>query len=518
MSIPTAVSSRRPSIRSARPEPEVNLSDPQPRSSARLYWICFGAVIALHLAVIWIPAYNGIVDLPYHLARAWAMHHYADIPFLQNLFLLDLKPMPNLAIDLLVPPLLSVLSPIPAAKVFLSLLVLLFAAGCHLAGQAFYGRPVWTAPAAACCVFNATYLFGFVNSVAGSAFFLLAFALWMRFRARWTPLRWAVFALLILAAYLSHLSGFVFTAMAIGIVHLRELPARRPDRGDLTGWLAFLPAVAVHVYPWSNKVHMNGEIIWAPLRTKLIALGSCLFAYQDWASLLILLLAAAGLAIAFTRGGAGFGSLPAWLAIAFFAACLLSPSQITSGGGSAAEARFPPPATVFLLLAIPAVSPRGAQRIALALLYGALLFRLGNVGWNLLETSRAAEQQLVALDQVAPQTTILEIFLESPDRQTGKRQRGNIHLPSYALIRRQAVSSDFWGVRGVQPLYFRHQEDWPVSTETPKAFQPQLLDRRLPRFDYIWGCNLDAPHRGYVSAKASLVAAADICELWKINR
>lgn len=493
-------------------------SESHPQSTRTIYWLCFGAVVSLHLAIIWIPSYNAIVDLPYHLARAWAIYHYADIPFLQQLFIFDLKPMPNLAIDLVVPPLLSVLDPIPAVKVFLSLLVVLFAAGCHLAGQAFYGRPVWTAPVASCCVFNATFLFGFVNSVAGSALFLLAFAIWMRFRPHWTLLRWTVLALLILAAYLSHLSGFVFTAMAMGIVHLWELPIKRPGWQDVIGWMALLPALGTHLYPWSNKVQMKGEIVWAPLQTTLITFGSCLFAYQDWASILVMLLATAGLTAAFTFGGAGFRSLPALLAIAFFTGCLLAPHQITSGGGSAAEARFVPPATVFLLLSIPALSFRRPQLIAVILLYAAMLFRLGNLGWNLMETSRVAEQQIVLLDRVVSQSSILEIFLESSDRETSKRQRGNIHLPSYALVRRQAISSNFWGVRGVQPLYFRLQDDWPVSTETPKSFQPELLDRRLPKFDYIWGCNLDDAHRNYVAARANPVGSANICELWKINR
>jgi hypothetical protein len=96
--------------------------------------------------------------------------------------------------------------------------------------------------------------------------------------------------------------------------------------------------------------------------------------------------------------------------------------------------------------------------------------------------------------------------------------RGQLHLASYSLILTQSISSDFWAAQGVQPLYFRKPEDWATETETPHRYDPATLDRRLEKFDHIWGCRLDEAHQGYVESRGELVARGDACALWRVRR
>src|SRR5581483_4622482 len=129
------------------------LLSPTSPAERRIYGALMAAVIVAHLAVLWAPTYNTLVDYPAHLSRVWALYHYDSIPFFQAVFVRMLDPMANLAIDLIVPALLHFMGPLAAGKVFLSLIVVLFAAGCHLLATTIYGRPSWMAVIAAFAVF-----------------------------------------------------------------------------------------------------------------------------------------------------------------------------------------------------------------------------------------------------------------------------------------------------------------------------------------------------------------------------
>ena len=105
-----------------------------------------------------------------------------------------------------------------------------------------------------------------------------------------------------------------------------------------------------------------------------------------------------------------------------------------------------------------------------------------------------------------------------PDgREQEKLTRGNVHLASYAAILTGSISSDWWAKEGAQPLYFRHPEEWDTNTH-PDSFQPTYLDTKLTTFDYVWGCQLDALHRGYLRQRAVRVATGGNCELWKLGQ
>ena len=491
---------------------------PGTRGERRAYSATLGAVVAIHLAVLWIPAYNTLVDYPFHLSRAWALHTYNRTPFFQEVFVRVFDPMPNLAIDLIVPPLLHFLPPIAAGKVFLSMIVLLFAAGCHWLTMAVYDRPSWMAPLAVFAVFNSTFFYGLVNSAFSLSLFLITMAAWLRFRRGWTVFRWLIVAVLATATYIAHLSGFVFLGLAMGLWRLLEFREKQRVRTvDLVGFCILLPAVLIQLYPWANKVQIGAQILWGSPVKKTVGLASVFLGFRYDLDVLATALLAVAFAIAAWKGKARMERHLLWLGVAFLILSFACPTQLTAGGGSAADARFVPPALVFLCLSFGAKCPRSAGVLALAIAYSAMLLRIGEVGWNLNQMSSAAELQIAALAKAKPNTRVYDLFLMTQDRQELKRVRGNWHLPSYSLLLTQSVSSDFYGVRGVQPLYFRNPAEW-VFSENPTLFHPEFLDAHLGRFDYVWGCNLDPPHIGYLEQRATLVATGDICGLWKLKK
>lgn len=62
------------------------------------------AVLLVVIAPLWIVRFNPLVDYPMHLARAYVLKEYEHVNFFQRQFDRAFAPIPNLAIDLIVPP------------------------------------------------------------------------------------------------------------------------------------------------------------------------------------------------------------------------------------------------------------------------------------------------------------------------------------------------------------------------------------------------------------------------------
>src|ERR1035438_9651640 len=173
-----------------------------PRASAaelKTYYAMLLIVFFVILVPIWMVDYPGMVDYPNHLARCYILAHYYDNPVFQQRYILDHSPIPNLAIDLIVTPLLRILPLIVAGKVFLSIAAALYVLGCSAVGRAVTGKPNWLALVCAFTFYNSQLLYGFVNYVFGIGVFLCVFAFWFRVRNAISPLRFFLLCLLSLA-------------------------------------------------------------------------------------------------------------------------------------------------------------------------------------------------------------------------------------------------------------------------------------------------------------------------------
>ncbi len=505
-----------PSLSGVSPESRFVAS---PFMAARAsYWTALSAVVTILLCIIWIPAYNTLVDYPFHLSRVWALHNYDHSPFFQRVLVRVFDPMPNLAIDLFVPPLLNWLPPVVAGKVFLSAIVVLFAAGCHLLSVAQYGGPVWTAPIATFAVINSPFLYGFVNSTFSLSLFLVTFAVWLRVRRHWTLSGWVLVASLATCTYISHLSGFVFLVVAMSIHWLLDR-RQRPwfSSTDFATFSVLVPAIIIQLYPWTNRVHIGGQLEWGTLGKKALGLGSIFLGFRYDLDILALAMLAAAFGLSLLKCNPRFNRFLLVMGLAFLAASIICPTQLTAGAGAGADGRFAPPALIFLLLSFSANWRGTAGRVALFLAFAAMLLRIGEIGWTLDRISSAAERQLVALGKAAPNSRIYNLYLRPQGRQNEKRLRANLHLACYSLIFTGSVPSDFIAQRYAQPLFFRNPSEW-ATHESPTSFEPAFLDAHLGTYDYVWGCNLDADYFGYLRRRATLISTGDVCGLWKLRK
>nr|MBA2485980.1 hypothetical protein [Nitrospira sp.] len=235
----------------------------------RFYYTAFALLLVIQLCPIWFTAYPAMHDFPNHLARAQILHQYNDSESYRSIYEQDWRFFPNLAIDLIVPPLLNVVSIETAGKIFLSMMIVLFNVGLHALGFVVMGRPHWSALTATFFAFNYTFAYGFVNYTFGLGVFFLTLAAWLRMRSDWNVGRLLLMTLLALTCYFSHLSSFIFLGIAIGCLTGLDLVRTRALRSrDLLGLLPLVPTVVVYLFYASGIQHRNPMEWWTPIILK----------------------------------------------------------------------------------------------------------------------------------------------------------------------------------------------------------------------------------------------------------
>jgi hypothetical protein len=472
-----------------------------PRNSTqelKAYYAALLVVLLMVLAPIWIVKYPGMVDYPNHLVRCYILAHYHDNPLWQQRYLLDLSPLPNLAIDLIVTPLLRILPLIVAGKVFLSLAAALYVLGCSEVGRTVIGKLNWLALVCAFTFYNSDLLFGFVNYVFGIGVFLCAFAYWLRIRNAMTPLRFFLCCLLSLAAYFAHLSSVVILGIACCTIALLEFVRDRKIRSLIVklAWLACPVFLMAGFLKSSGQI---GTIDWGSPSEKLIALLAPVRSYSvalDVGVIFVLLVCA----LAMLRGSKVHSV--AVVSPVLFALLLITPKALYTV--SAANARYVIPAYLLLILSIEPCWGRW-RKAALAVALAAMAIRTRSITADWLAISQRSEQ-LLAMGNILPEGARIYVIKPALDL-SAKRDRGDVHVIQFWTVSHDAELSNLFAFRGAQPLVFRQ----------PPCGGPEW-EKCLASYDFVW--TYDPPEflRQVILRIATPAAAWEKVTLWRVNR
>jgi hypothetical protein len=182
------------------------------------------AFYGLMLGLLAIPIFSVAVpplgDYPNHLARMHILASYADSPALQMNYAIQWKPAPYLAMDLIVPHLVPLLSIYMAGQVFLYVCLMLGVVGTAAVHAALFRRlSPWPAASA---LFAYSFLLhaGLVSYLFGVGVWLLAFAGWIVLSRRSFGWRIAVGSLLILPVFFSHYFAFFGYGLCVAAYEL----------------------------------------------------------------------------------------------------------------------------------------------------------------------------------------------------------------------------------------------------------------------------------------------------------
>jgi hypothetical protein len=495
-----------------------NLVQPADRNR---YYLLFAAVVIFLILPLWPVPILPWTDLGDHMARMYILHHYDDVPVFRQYYEIERLPLPNLAMDLIVPPMLGFMSAYVAAKVFASLSVILFAVACHVFGRTVHGVPTWLAIPAAFFFYNSLTLTGFLNYMWSVAWFLLAAAAWLVFDRKHSLISGVLATAAAFLTYIAHLSGFFFLCMFVGLMTifaiLRGVNPRRVTIWNAIAFLPLLPGLAAYATLGSAKGDTQ-RTEWSSVVTKLAHSGILFAGYSLWMDAIVIAGLAAVLvaAVRFGKWG-GDRALLSTGALFLLAFCVFPYRYHT---GVDADTRFIVPGALLLALSVTInitrpVTMWGSARWSFILLLTAFAIRIVLMEGYWLRADRILTEQAALLRQVDEQSRIHPMVFLPRDRTEFKLRGALTHLAGYTVIERHAISGSTFAVPGQQPLQHRiplpYAEVGPWSTIDTVSWK-QVFDD----YDYIWIYDGPAEFLNFLDQHAQLRARAGEGRLYRV--
>ncbi|NUO54031.1 MAG: hypothetical protein HOV80_34735 [Polyangiaceae bacterium] len=411
------------------------------------------AVVVALLLPIWLVGLPPLSDYINHLARAQVLAHLGENAAYRDAYASAWGPYPNLAFDIFAVPLASVLDVVLVGKLFLSVTVLVWCAGCHALGHAALGRGSWRAPIACFFVMCEPFLLGYANFTFGMGVALLATACLLRSRSG-SRTRWLVIAAALgLVAAVSHAAAIVTFCMVAACFGLSRV--RDGLRDAIAEGAVAIPGGLYFSFWLVSQADHSKDRSWASPGTSLRALATSITpSYEPWADPIVLagLALAAGLALYFARPlrpNLALALSGALCAVAVF----IAPADF--GGSYEANGRYALGAWVMTLFAIRPDEAKlrrlaAPAAIALAALFGrqALVTR----AWMRLGTELEAERAVL---RTLPERAVLAnvTFLDPrAPRSARLRELALLHAPAFAVIDREATLPTLYAIPGVQPI------------------------------------------------------------------
>jgi hypothetical protein len=418
-----------------------------PETGAAQVWAAFALLLGLATAPIFATVLPPLFDYPNHLARMHLLLEGGN-----RFFEVRWAVLPNLAEDLLVPPLARVMPLDLAAKLFLVAIFALLVGG-TLCLNRFAARGWRPWPLLAfLLLYSRTFLWGFLNYMFGLGCALCGGALWLALETRRPWLRILASTMTALVCFVSHLAAWGIYLLIIAGLELPPALAelRRRSWAPLARRLAIaapqflLPAA---IFLWLSPHLPAGAPHYAPWR-KLDLLFTVFDNYSrvfDVPCFTAFLGAILGLAVAgWLRFDRRIGSACGLVAVAY----LLLPDHAFSG--VVIDHRVP--IAIFLLL-LAASAPRLPRRsLAIAIAAGAGLMLVARLA--LVETvwRRADPIYQAALAGIDALPREVRLAVAHPPGAENFVAVPQLHLATLAVGRRDAFVADLFALEGKQPV------------------------------------------------------------------
>ncbi|PNU04210.1 GtrA family protein [Novosphingobium guangzhouense] len=420
-----------------------------------LRW-CAALVVLAAVPLFW-PLVPPLIDLPAHMSRYMVQMDGGRSADLAQWYGFRWNLLPNLGADLLAWLLEPVIGLRAAVKAMAILIVMLQVAGYLLLSRAAHGRVAVTALFAVPLALGNPFQFGFLNFTLGMALATLALAWWISPSMAEQPRRrWLVFCLVACVVWICHLAAWATLCVLVGCCEL-ALRFERTGRlwpalwgGFLASSCLLVPQVASLAWP-----HPTGHLPtegWLRMGVKLYHLINVLAdRWEAWDYACAALLAA--LVVTFWRSsrfalhkGLALGAL------ALLGLFMVMPGTIY--GSAYADMRLTP--TIYalaLICACPADLGAGRRRVLLvaALVFLALRLVGNTVSMAAWDAQIRKEQAVV---EHVPRGSQLLTFIALPCGNFIRQQarQRDVHIASYAMIRRHAFANDQWAMPGGQLL------------------------------------------------------------------
>ncbi|MGH7012613.1 MAG: hypothetical protein ACREEL_00395 [Stellaceae bacterium] len=424
----------------------------------RVFVALFAALLLIACIPLILTPLPPLVDYPNHLARMHVLAGLGGSPLLQQYYAVAWRPLPDLAMDVLVPPLLGAVSLQTAGKLFLVAIYFLSAGGVAALHRVLFRR--WSAwPLAAfLLVYNRLLLWGFVNFLFGLGLAFWALAGWIAWRERGIVLRLGFGLVAALAIYFAHLMAFgVYGAMIVGyeagrLWRERAAPATA-IRAMLVALLPLLPSLALFAavfVPLHAATSLPSGIRFGRPARKLDLLFSVFDLYSRPFDVACFVVAVVGVAAAYWRR---------WLRLApeiaaplILLALLYLVMPDTLFGATGADRRMPLAMALLLIGGSAWQTPFARQgRVFLSAALVLFAIRLGVVAASWQASGRLYAELLAGLDALPPGARVAVAFA---DAEVNVEAAPLLHLPVLAVARRDAFVPTLFAYATQQPIAF----------------------------------------------------------------
>lgn len=399
-----------------------------------------------------------LVDYPNHLARMHVLADWSRSPLLRQYYALAWRPLPDLAMDLLVPPLLGIVSLQAAGKLFLAATYFLSTGGVAVLHRVIYRRWSLWPLTAFLLVYNRLLLWGLVNDLFGLGLALWALAGWIAWRERSIAIRLAFGLVAALAVYFAHLMAFgIYGAMILGY-EAGRLRRRRASLGESVGallavLLTFLPCLALFAavfVPLRSIGSLAPGIHLTPPARKLDLLFSVFDLYSRPFDVACFVVAVIGTAVAYWRKWLHLS--PAIAAPLILLALLYLAMPDTLFGATGADRRMPLAMALLLIGGSAWQAPfRRQGRVFLSAALVMFVVRLGVVAASWQASGEFYAKLLAGLDALPRGARIAVAF---PAAEVNAQTAPLLHFPVLAVARRDAFVPTLFAYPTQQPIAF----------------------------------------------------------------
>ena len=467
-------------------------------SRTKLYYILMTGVLLLLLWPVWEFQYPSMVDYPDHLARLRILRDWDHLPLLQERYEIVRRPLPNVAVELLGVYVFPWLDVPQAGKAILTVLVILFWAGCHFLGcVAGNGRPAWTSAIAALLLYNSAFLLGFVNYNFSIALFLLALATWLWYRRKRSLARMLAVVALATFTYLAHLMGI--GVLAVSMIFIVAVEAWRAKNWSYVLWADLIPLL----FPVLLYASLGGQrgdthtILWGTLLAKAKHLVVWITAYNLPLSVAYFAALLVALAILLYKGQRWSASICLKLGGFLLVLAVVFPAEQLFAG-SDADARLVIPAMAVTLVSLGVAMPRFWARATFLLALAVMCFRVCEIRYYWIQGDALTREQLALFRPVPFGASVFPVFMLPADVVDAKRERHLLHAVEYATVEKLIFFPQLIGVVGQQPVLARGGPHPGIAPKPPgdapnegipasgRAFESVPWNAIFDAYDYVY--------------------------------
>lgn len=454
----------------------------------------FIALLAVTVAPVLLVRLPPLVDYPNHLARMAVLSASGPAIGLGTFYSVDWRPLPNLAMDALVPLLVRMMPIEWAGKAFIVLTFALLAGGTMLLHRVLFGRwSAWTL-LAFLLLYSRVFIWGFLNFLFGVGLCLTSIAVWIFLRDRALALAIAISSAMALLLYLSHLFALAGYALVIVAYEIGRL--RSDDRKGGRTFIRFAAIVPQFILPASlfllTASGTGGSIEYGRFVRKFDLFFTLFNNYSLTLDAVTFAAALAALAAGLVTGSVVVHRTMVLPLVALLAAHFALPSKILTASG--VDHRLPVLlGFIFLASSTPVIAGAATRTVITAAILGFLLVRMAVVASHWRQSDALYTSALAILDHlptgsrlaVAHPPGLVNVFRDSPPL---------VHLPTMAVITREAFVPTLFAYASQQPISLRPPYAALAAAAPPEAFwsalvagnaAPDRVTAALCQYDFI---------------------------------